>query len=89
MHAQAVDADGIDILAVQAPDCKQLPDGLLSLLEDARTSVLVFNQRADDGWGASAAAAEQAAEAAMAGASAGSSSMSGGRRRHGLPRVTI
>lgn len=48
---QAVEADAIDILAVQAPDCKQLPDSLLDLLQTARTSLLVFNHKQDDGPG--------------------------------------
>jgi hypothetical protein len=48
---QAVEADAIDILAVQAPDCKQLPDSLLDLLQTARTSLLVFNHKHDGGPG--------------------------------------
>ena len=51
---QAVEADAIDILAVQAPDCKQLPDTLIDLLQTARTSLLVYNHRADDSLAAAA-----------------------------------
>lgn len=49
--SQAVEADAIDILAVQAPDCKQLPDSLLDLLQAARTSLLIYNHKAEDGPG--------------------------------------
>lgn len=49
-YDQAVEADDIDILAVQAPNCKQLPDSLIDLLQTARTSLLVYNHRADDSW---------------------------------------
>lgn len=73
-YDQAVEADDIDILAVQAPNCKQLPDSLIDLLQTARTSLLVYNHRADDSLveavtgmlvaEPSAAAAAAAAEAA-------------------------
>jgi hypothetical protein len=42
---QAVEADSIDILAVQAPDCKVLPASIQDLLHTARTSVLVYRQQ--------------------------------------------
>jgi hypothetical protein len=48
---QAVEADAIDILAVQAPDCRQLPDSLVDLLQNARTSLLIYHHKADDGPG--------------------------------------
>jgi hypothetical protein len=37
-----VEADDIDILCVQAPDCKGLPASIETLLNTARTSVLVY-----------------------------------------------
>jgi hypothetical protein len=46
---QAVEADAIDILAVQAPNCKQLPDSLIDMLQAARTSVLVYNRKHEGG----------------------------------------
>lgn len=67
-----MEADAIDILAVQAPDCKQLPDCLVDLLQTARTSLLVYNHRADDGPAAAMAGmlvAEPSAAAAEAAAS--------------------
>jgi hypothetical protein len=48
MTAQAVEADAIDILAVQAPECKLLPDSLIELLTVARSSVLVYHNKQDD-----------------------------------------
>jgi hypothetical protein len=44
-----VEADAIDILAVQAPNCKQLPESLIDMLQAARTSVLVYNQKHEGG----------------------------------------
>ena len=47
-NRQAVEADAIDILAVQAPNCKQLPDSLIDMLQTARTSLLIYNHKLDD-----------------------------------------
>jgi hypothetical protein len=46
---QAVEADAIDVLAVQAPCCKGLPSSVTDLLTSARCSVLVFHNRGGDG----------------------------------------
>lgn len=49
MHLQAVETDAIDILAVQAPVCKLLPDSLVQLLSDIRSSVLIWRHKAAAG----------------------------------------
>lgn len=46
-RAQAARTDAIDILAVQAPQCRALPDALVELLHEARTSVLVYRPAPD------------------------------------------
>ena len=51
-HLQAVETDAIDILAVQAPVCKLLPDSLVQLLSDIRTSVLIWRPKAEVAAGA-------------------------------------
>jgi hypothetical protein len=69
---QAVEADAIDILAVQAPECKVLPDNVTDLLSSTRSSILVYNQTAEPYAAAVAAAAGAlgTASVALAGAAA-------------------
>eukprot|EP00877_Chromochloris_zofingiensis_P008490 jgi/Chrzof1/3895/Cz13g12140.t1 len=43
---QAVEQDGIDVLAVQAPACKGIPQSIVDLLHTARTNVLVYHRGA-------------------------------------------
>lgn len=33
---------------MQAPNCKQLPDSLIDMLQTARTSLLIYNHKLDD-----------------------------------------
>jgi hypothetical protein len=40
---QAVEEDSIDMLAVQAPDCRVLPQFILDLLSQARTNLLIYH----------------------------------------------
>jgi hypothetical protein len=40
---QAVEEDSIDMLAVQAPECRVLPQHILDLLSQARTNILIFH----------------------------------------------
>ena len=47
--AQAVEDDAIDILAVSAPDCRFMPQSIIDLLHDARSSVLVYHCPAPTG----------------------------------------
>jgi hypothetical protein len=38
-----VEEDSIDMLAVQAPECKLLPQHILDLLSHARTNILIYH----------------------------------------------
>jgi hypothetical protein len=69
---QAVEADAIDILAVQAPECKLLPELLTDLLTTTRSSILVYNNKVEPSAAAVAAAAGAlgTASAALADAAA-------------------
>jgi hypothetical protein len=44
---QAAKTDAIDIIALHAPPCKSLPQSIVDVLQDARTSVLLYNGPAD------------------------------------------
>lgn len=79
--AQAVEADAIDILAVQAPDCKLLPDSITDLLSSTRSSILVYNQKAEPSAAAvmAAAGAIGSANVALADAAAAAACETGRR----------
>eukprot|EP00882_Tetradesmus_deserticola_P022104 GHRQ01023988.1.p2 GENE.GHRQ01023988.1~~GHRQ01023988.1.p2 ORF type:complete len:195 (+),score=115.78 GHRQ01023988.1:234-818(+) len=63
---QAVTADAIDILAVQAGDCKLLPDSITDLLSSARCSILIYNNKTEPSAAAVAAAAGALGSACVA-----------------------
>jgi hypothetical protein len=63
---QAVEADAIDILAVQAPECKLLPDSITDLLNSTRSSILIYNNKAEPSAAAVAAAAGALGSASVA-----------------------
>ena len=44
---QAVEADAIDILAVQAPECKLLPETMVELISNTRSSLLIYHYKED------------------------------------------
>lgn len=69
---QAVEADAIDILAVQAPECKELPECITDLLSSTRSSILIYKIKAEPSAAAVAAAAGAlgSASAALADAAA-------------------
>ncbi|WIA17780.1 hypothetical protein OEZ85_009293 [Tetradesmus obliquus] len=69
---QAVEADAIDILAVQAPECKELPESITDLLSSTRSSILIYKIKAEPSAAAVAAAAGAlgSASAALADAAA-------------------
>lgn len=47
VRLQAVERDAIDILAFQAPECKLLPDTVIEMISNTRSSLLIYHYKED------------------------------------------